>query len=225
MSAEQRKLKLWLQNTSNVIRRWELTRQRNTILHAMRRKARSNNRSETGHAGVRRRAPPRRRKYVSRCFRNVEAAGCKTYHSRRSRTCVIPQCRSQCARENIRDASVYTNAVTTGRTYYSRSCAVCNRLNSGRASGYVGIPAELFKCTADLLAHTIANSFNEALEVHEQLGLGNGVLILLQRPGNPIGPLTSLRPIVLLSALRKTLSLIVLTRITPKTGLMCMSPD
>ncbi|KAK2154036.1 hypothetical protein NP493_2231g00004 [Ridgeia piscesae] len=177
MSAEQRKLKLWLQNTSNVIRRWELMRQRNTILHAMRRKARNNNRSETRHAGVRRRAPPRRRKYVSRCFRNVEAAGCKTYHSRRSRTCVIPQCRSQCARENIRDASVYTNAVTTGRTYYSRRCAVCNRLNSGRASGYVGIPAELFKCTADLLAHTIANSFNEALEVHEQLGLGNGNFI------------------------------------------------
>ena len=41
----------------------------------------------------------------------------------------------------------------------------------------IGIPAKLFKCTADLLAHTIANISNKALEVHEPLGLGKGVLI------------------------------------------------
>ncbi|MEG7522737.1 MAG: hypothetical protein M3H12_06505 [Chromatiales bacterium] len=42
MSAEQCKLKLWLQNTQNAIRRCELKRHLNRILHAMRRKARSN---------------------------------------------------------------------------------------------------------------------------------------------------------------------------------------
>ena len=42
------------------------------------------------------------------------------------------------------------------------------------------------------------------------------MLILVQKPGKPIGPLTSLRPIVLLSVLRKTLSLIVLSRIALK---------
>ena len=42
------------------------------------------------------------------------------------------------------------------------------------------------------------------------------MLILVQKPGKPTGPLTSLRPIVLLSVLRKTLSLIVLSRIAPK---------
>ena len=42
------------------------------------------------------------------------------------------------------------------------------------------------------------------------------MLILLQKPGKPVGPLTSVRPIVLLSALRKTLSLIVLSRIATK---------
>ena len=41
MPAEQRKLKLWLPNTSNVIRRCDLKRLRKTILHAMRRKART----------------------------------------------------------------------------------------------------------------------------------------------------------------------------------------
>ena len=35
-------------------------------------------------------------------------------------------------------------------------------------------------------------------------------------PGKPVGPLTSVRPIVLLSALRKTLSLVVLSRIATK---------
>ena len=70
--------------------------------------------------------------------------------------------------------------------------------------------------TTDVLAHTIAKIFNEALEVHEQLGLGKGVLILLQKSGKPIGPLISLHPIVLILVLRKTLSLIVLMRITPK---------
>lgn len=38
--AEQRKLRLWLQSTSYVTRRWELKRQHNTILHSLRRQAR-----------------------------------------------------------------------------------------------------------------------------------------------------------------------------------------
>ena len=42
------------------------------------------------------------------------------------------------------------------------------------------------------------------------------MLILLQKPGKPVGSLTSVRPIVLLSALRKTLSLVVLSRIATK---------
>ena len=87
---------------------------------------------------------------------------------------------------------------------------------SGRASGHDDIPAELFKCSADLLAQPIANIFNDALEHHEPLGLGKGVLILIQKPGKPKGPLTSVRPIVLLTTLRKTLSLVVLSRIAPK---------
>ena len=42
MSAEQRKLKLWRQNTHDVNNKAVLKLQRNAILHAMRRKARSN---------------------------------------------------------------------------------------------------------------------------------------------------------------------------------------
>ena len=90
------------------------------------------------------------------------------------------------------------------------------KLNSGRASGHDDIPAELLKCSADLLAQPIASIFNDALENHEPLGLGKGVLVLIQKPGKPKGPLTSVRPIVLLTTLRKTLSLVVLSRIAPK---------
>ena len=57
---------------------------------------------------------------------------------------------------------------------------------------------------------------NKALETHDTLEVGHGTLLLLQKPGKPVGPLTSLRPIVLLTSLRKTLSLAVLGRIQPK---------
>ena len=91
-----------------------------------------------------------------------------------------------------------------------------SKLNSGRACGLDDLPADLLKSTADLIAPAIAAIFNDALEHHESLDIGKGVLILLQKPGKPVGPLTSVRPIVLLSALRKTLTLVVLSRIATK---------
>ena len=91
-----------------------------------------------------------------------------------------------------------------------------SKLNSGRACGHDDLPADLLKSTADLIAPAIAAIFNDAFEHHESLVIGKGVLILLQKSGKPVGPLTSVRPIVLLSALRKTLSLVVLSRIATK---------
>ena len=91
-----------------------------------------------------------------------------------------------------------------------------SKLNRGRACGHDDLPADLLKSIADLIAPSIAAIFNDALEHHESLDKGKGVLILLQKPGKPVGPLTSVRPIVLLSALRKTLSLVVLSRIATK---------
>ena len=81
------------------------------------------------------------------------------------------------------------------------------------ASGHDDLPADLLKSTADLIETSIVAILNDALEHHEPLDMDKGVLILLQKPGKPVGPLTSVRPNVLLSALWKTLSLIVLSRI------------
>ena len=53
-------------------------------------------------------------------------------------------------------------------------------------------------------------------ETHDLIDLGKGTLVPLQKPGKPVGPLTSLRPIILLSAFRKTLSLLTLHRISTK---------
>ncbi|KAK2142347.1 hypothetical protein NP493_4925g00004 [Ridgeia piscesae] len=66
------------------------------------------------------------------------------------------------------------------------------------------------------LSRLIADTFNDVFEKHQPLNIGTGVLIALQKPGKPIGPLKNLRPIVLLTILRKTLSLITLQRISDK---------
>ena len=71
-------------------------------------------------------------------------------------------------------------------------------------------PVPLLKYAADQLDTPLEALFNQSLEHGQPLELGRGVLILLQKPGKPIGPLPSLRPIVLLTTLRKVLSLVVL---------------
>lgn len=60
------------------------------------------------------------------------------------------------------------------------------------------------------LANPIAKIFNDALEHHELLQLVRGVLVLIQKPGETVEPLTSFRLIVPLTDMRKTLSLVVL---------------
>ena len=92
------------------------------------------------------------------------------------------------------------------------------RLNSGRAAGPDQVPGELLKYGRDSLAPLIAAMFNTMFETHQRLELGQGTLIPLQKPGKPIGPTKNLRPIVLLTTLRKTLSLslVTLQRISKK---------
>ena len=51
---------------------------------------------------------------------------------------------------------------------------------------------------------------NAAVEGSIQISaLGTGTLVALQKPNKPRGPLTSLRPVVLLNGIRKILSLIL----------------
>lgn len=90
-----------------------------------------------------------------------------------------------------------------------------SKLNNGRAVGPDGVPGELLKYGGPQLHSAIATMFNQMFEQGEQLELGRGMLIVLPKPGKPPGLMSSLRPIVLLNSLRKTLSLITLQRIRP----------
>ena len=87
----------------------------------------------------------------------------------------------------------------------------------GQAPGPDGVTNELLKYAAGILSESFAEIINTIFEQHITLeALGKGILVALPKPGKPLGPLTSLRPIVLLNSVRKIVSIITLQRIRPK---------
>ena len=66
------------------------------------------------------------------------------------------------------------------------------------------------------LYEAIKKLFNEAFEEEQELELGAGILVPLQKPGKAKGPVANLRPVILLPIIRKVLSNIVLRRTQPK---------
>ena len=66
------------------------------------------------------------------------------------------------------------------------------------------------------MASTLSSVINGIFSHHQSVEVGGGILIPLQKPNKPLGPPSNLRPIVLLTSLRKALSLITLARIRPK---------
>ena len=90
-------------------------------------------------------------------------------------------------------------------------------MTNQRAAGPDGLHAELLKYGAEYLSPLIANIINTAIETNRDASqvIGVGTLVPLVKPGKPRGPVTSLRPIILLNTIRKALPLVVLKRITP----------
>ena len=91
-----------------------------------------------------------------------------------------------------------------------------NRLNNGKAAGEDEICNEYLKYAPGQTDDKIAKLFNNIFEKHESIGINNGLLIPLQKPGKKKGPPQNLRPITLLNSIRKVLSTVVLNRIRPK---------
>ena len=228
LSETQRKLRLQINNTRNPARKQELKQQRNRILHAQRRRARDNasvrldhlaSEVERLHDGAKmfRAVQEMTRKPASK-LRIQDDSGRVICNAAELNERVTHHFGQQFNDPRVMELPAFTGVpspltmpITPGEVQRAIS-----KLNSGRACGHDDLPADLLKSTADLIAPAIAEIFNDALEHHESLDIGKGVLILLQKPGKPVGPLTSVRPIVLLSALRKTLSLVVLSRIATK---------
>jgi hypothetical protein len=90
------------------------------------------------------------------------------------------------------------------------------KLNNNRAPGIDRISAELIKYGPVELHSAICDTLNNALQKHQDLEIGCGTLIALQKPGKDRGPVKNLRPVILLLIIRKLLSNIVLERMRPQ---------
>jgi hypothetical protein len=88
-----------------------------------------------------------------------------------------------------------------------------NKLRNGKSTGCDNLPAELVKNAPDIIHQEIADILNIAAETGEHpKELKHGLLLPLPKPKKPKGPCKSLRPIVLLSILRKILAICFVQR-------------
>ena len=80
------------------------------------------------------------------------------------------------------------------------------------------IPVELVKYAPEVLHGEVGRVLNNMFEKHEDIHVGEGVLVPLQKPKpKTVGPVKNLRPITLLATIRKILSRATTTRIVPNT--------
>jgi len=75
------------------------------------------------------------------------------------------------------------------------------------------IPIELIKHSPPVIFQTIANIYNNMAETNDiPKEITYGILKPLQKPGKAKGPPSNLRPIILLSSLRKILAACIMKR-------------
>ena len=84
-----------------------------------------------------------------------------------------------------------------------------SRLKNNKSTGIDDISAETTKFSPKIVYQQITDIFNEMAKtgtIPEEVI--EGVLVLLPKPGKPQGPPANLRPIILLSILRKILAIV-----------------
>ena len=87
-------------------------------------------------------------------------------------------------------------------------------LKNNKSAGIDGIKAEMLKNAPELVFETISKILNETARSGEHpKEITEGVITALQKPGKPKGPIENLRPITLLSMLRKILAIRMRNRI------------
>ena len=223
MSAKQRDLRLCINNTTDDQQRQQLKEKCNSVFHAMRRKALANASAilderaaevERLHDGAWMFCAVRllcRRPYLQAVVHDkhgctmqdpVEVGRWVTeYFSQQFRDSVAVGLRGFKGGSQPLQQPIEASELNSAK----------KKLNNAQACGHDSLPGELLKYAADQLDASVTTIFDQALKRCQPLDLGHGILILLQKPGKPIGALSSLRPIVLLTTLRKVLSLVVLS--------------
>ena len=95
----------------------------------------------------------------------------------------------------------------------SEISSAINKLRNNRSSGLDNVTAELLKYGPAILHDEIALIFNSLAETGDcPREIVQGILCALQKPGKTKGPLDHLRPIILLSMLRKILAICLKSR-------------
>ena len=77
------------------------------------------------------------------------------------------------------------------------------KLNNNRAQGYDKIAAEMIKYGPEELHQKITSILNKCVSNNLDINTGFGLLAPLQKPGKTKGPMTNLRPVILLPVIRK----------------------
>jgi sorting nexin-29 len=92
-----------------------------------------------------------------------------------------------------------------------------NKMGNGKAAGKDQINIELIKYGTQTLYEETARALNEIFENGLDHGIGEGLLVPIQKPGKARGPAKNYRPVILLTTLRKILSNIFVERTANET--------
>ena len=228
LSQAQKELKLRIENITNTGTRAGLKKERNRILHSIRRtalkeaelrldeKAKEVEKLRDGARMFKAVQLMRRRGAVKPTV--ADNTGKIIVNEKEAAEAIGSHFSSQFSSPSATDISPFQGQPRPLQTPITSSeIAGClGKLNNGRAAGDDSIPTELMKYASDALAPVLTSIFNGMFEQHEVVDIGSGSLIPLQKPNKPLGPPSNLRPIVLLNTLRKTLSLLTLARVRPK---------
>jgi len=190
LSEAQRNVRLSLQSATNDDHVRTLKSERNRILHDIRKRARNNAEDK-----------------LTAMAQEVERLkdGAQMFQAVRLIT------RKPAATPVIHDSEgkVIANSRQACEAISSHFSDQFNESNSVATLPFTGQPRPL--CQPISIGEVF---FNDMFATHVlDPMIGAGTLIPLPKPGKPAGPPTSLRPIVLLTTMRKTLSLITLQRI------------
>ena len=227
LSEQQRNLRNQISTTKNLDKRRELKSERNRIQHEIHKKATKEYESKLTKQATEIEA----QKDNARMFKAVQLMNRKPYENPTvldsdgkivlneldSAKIIKDHFESQfCNSEHVDLQPFEGNPRPLSNPIKTAEIIACiNKLNNNRAAGPDNVNGELLKYGSEKLADSLKDIINATFERHSDLDLGTGTLVPIPKPNKPRA-VQNLRPIVLLSTLRKALSLIVLHRISNK---------